>query len=153
MPTASCGFGDYADTPGRDRLERYGPTLSVEIGFDHLFHPDSANRRPDIPTDSRSALVDTGADVSCIDSALVAELGLPLFTQGKVSGVGGVSTVQYHLAQIYIPSLRYIIYGAFAAVHISSDEQPHQALIGRDFLKNFRMTYEGRTGAVILSND
>lgn len=152
MPTASCGFGDYADTPGQDRLERYGPTLSVAIGFDPLFQPGSA-RRPDLPAEQRSALVDTGALASCIDAALAAELGLPLFTRGNISGVGGVSAVQYYLAQIHIPSLHWTIYGSFAGVHLSAGGQPHQALIGRDFLKNFRMTYEGRTGEVILSND
>ena len=152
MPTASCGFSDYADTPGQDRLESYGPTLSVEIGFDPLFQPGSTSR-PDLPAEQQSALVDTGAIASCIDAALAAELGLPLFTRGSISGVGGVSEVQYHLAQIYIPSLSHIIYGVFAGVHLSAGGQPHQALIGRDFLKNFRMTYEGRTGEVILSND
>ena len=152
MPSASCGFGDYAGTPGRDRLEHYGPTLSVEIGFDPLFQPGSVNR-PELPAEQRSALVDTGALASCIDAALAAELGLPLFTRGNIAGVGGVSEIQYHLAQIYIPSLNWIMYGSFAGVHLSAGGQPHQALIGRDFLKNFRMTYEGRTGEVILSND
>lgn len=153
MPTASCGFSDYADTPGQDRLESYGPTLSVEIGFDPLFQPHSESGRPDLPTESHSALVDTGAVASCIDADLAAALGLPLFTRGSISGVGGVSEVQYHLAQIYIPALNYTIHGAFAGVHLSAGRQPHQAIIGRDFLKNFRMTYEGRTGEVILSND
>ena len=152
MPSASCGFGDYADNPGQDRLEHYGPTLSVEIGFDPLFQP-GLSRRPELPSEQWSALVDTGALASCIDAALAAELGLPLFTRGNISGVGGVSEIQYHLAQIYIPSLNWTMYGAFAGVHLSAGGQPHQALIGRDFLKNFRMTYEGRTGEVILSND
>ena len=153
MPIASCGFGDYADTPGQDWLEHYGPTLSVEIGFDPLFQPHSASGRPDLPTKPQSGLVDTGAVASCIDSALAAELGLPLFSRGSISGVGGVSAVQYHLAQIYIPALNYTIHGAFAGVHLSAGSQPHQALIGRDFLKRFGMIYEGRTGEVILSND
>jgi hypothetical protein len=31
--------------------------------------------------------------------------------------------------------------------------QNHAALIGRTFLRHFTMTYEGRTGTVIISND
>ena len=153
MPTVSCGFSDSADTPGRDWLAVYGPTLAVEIGFDLLYHPGATNERPHLPTETQSALIDTGASVSCIDFALAQSLGLPLSGRDNVAGVGGVSTVDRHLAQIYIPSLNCTFYGAFSSAYLSAGGQPHQALIGRDFLKNFRMTYEGRTGEVILSND
>lgn len=156
MPTTSCGFSDGAggtNLPGWYLLAVNGPTLEVEIGFDFQFRAETVNSRPDIPAARWSALVDTGASASCIDSALATELGLPLSGRYKVAGVGGISSVDRHLAQIYIPSLNHIIYGVFSGVHLSAGGQPHQALIGRDFLKNFRMTYEGRTGEVILSND
>ena len=153
MPTASCGFVDHADTPGRDWLAIYGPTLEVEIGFDPLFRAETVSKRPDIPSKRWRALVDTGASTSCIDSALAAELGLPLSGRDNVAGVGGISSVDRHLAQIHIPSLNWTIYGEFSGAYLSAGGQPHQALIGRSFLAHFRMTYEGRTGEVILSND
>ena len=156
MPTASCGFSDGAggtNLPGWYLLAVNGPTLEVEIGFAPQFRAETVSGRPDIPSNRWPALVDTGASASCIDADLAQSLGLPLSGRDNVAGVGGISPVDRYLAQIYIPSLNWTIYGTFSGVYLSAGGQPHQALIGRDFLKNFRMTYEGRTGEVILSND
>lgn len=155
MPTASCGFSDGAggtNLPGWYLLARNGPTLLVEIGFDSRYSAETS-RRPNIPSARWPALVDTGASASCIDSALAQSLGLPMSGRDNVAGVGGISLVDRYLAQIYIPSLNWTIYGPLSGVYLSAGRQPYQALIGRDFLSNFRMTYEGRTGEVILSND
>lgn len=156
MPTASCGFSDGdggTNLPGWYLLAVNGPTLEVEIGFDPQFRAETVSKRPDIPSKRWRALVDTGASTSCIDSALAVELGLPLSGRGNVAGVGGISSVDRHLAQIHIPSLNWTIYGEFSEAYLSEGGQPHQALIGRSFLARFRMTYEGRTGEVILNND
>ncbi len=55
-----------------------------------------------------------------------------------------------HLAQIYVPTLAFTLYGAFARVDLVAGGQPHVALIGRTFLQHFRMVYEGATGTVSL---
>ena len=52
------------------------------------------------------------------------------------------------LVQMYIPSLRHTIYGRFAGVNLTGGGQRHYALLGRTFLQNFTMVYEGRTGTV-----
>ena len=65
----------------------------------------------------------------------------------------GPHEFNYHLAQIYVPDLDHTIYGQFAGVHLAAGGQPHVALIGRTFLRDYTMTYEGRTGQVTLSND
>jgi hypothetical protein len=38
----------------------------------------------------------------------------------------------------------------FAGVGLKAGGQPHHALIGRSFLQNFRLEYEGQTGSVKL---
>lgn len=43
--------------------------------------------------------------------------------------------------------------GAFAGVDLKAGGQIHSALIGRTFLRHFKMIYDGRTGTVSLSND
>jgi len=58
-----------------------------------------------------------------------------------------------HLGHVHVPALNFTIYGEFAGVDLVAGGQAHHALIGRTFLQNFTMTYEGRTGTVILSND
>ena len=132
MPRTEFGFGDAFP------LAEFGPTLLVQIGFDPLFRPGSASP-PDLPDDRFPALA--GA------------LGLPVADRRPVAGVHGVDEVNMHLAQIHIPELQWTVYGQFADVHLAAGGQPHRALMGRTFLMNFVMTYDGRTGAVALSND
>lgn len=55
-----------------------------------------------------------------------------------------------HLARIFVPALRFTIYGMFAGVHLTAGGQQRFALIGRTFLRNFIMSYDGTTGAVSL---
>jgi predicted aspartyl protease len=127
--------------------------LIVNIGFDPNYQPPPSPTPPVPGIAGIHALVDTGATESCIDSQLAAQLNLPIVDRRKVSGVHGAEDVNVHLAQVYIPSLRFTIYGAFCGVHLAAGGQAHRALIGRSFLQGFTMTYEGRTGTVTLSND
>ena len=55
-----------------------------------------------------------------------------------------------YLAHIYVPSLDMTINGRFGGVHLIAGGQRHSALIGRSFLMNFRMVYDGLTGTVEL---
>ena len=130
----------------------YGPTLHVQIGFDPDFQPGSRSR-PNLPTNLLPALVDTGAGESCIDSTLARELGLPIFETQNIAGALGVGVVNYHLAQIFVPELNITTFGGFAGVHLTASGMRYFALIGRTFLRHFTTTYEGRTGAVTISND
>ena len=147
MPTTECGF------TGRPvELVVTGPTLDVQIGFDPVFRLGT-NVPPNIPGDGHPALVDTGAALSCIDADLVAALSLPVIDHLPVAGVHGSQVVTMHLAQIWVPALEWTVSGPFAAVRLAAGAQLHKALIGRNFLQYFRLLYEGRTGAVTLSND
>ena len=153
MPTTRCGFDStLGGAPGAQKLTSYGPTLSVNIGFDPNYRPPSSTPpRPGIT--GVAALVDTGAGESCIDSILAAQLNLPIVDRRQIAGVHGAEKVNMHLAQIHVPSLNFTIYGAFAGVHLKTGGQIHQALIGRTFLQNFTMVYEGLTGTVTISKD
>lgn len=146
MAEADCGFANG------DSLQLIGPTLYVEIGFDRNYVPRSGGR-PRILDVQWPALVDTGASNSSIDADLAAELRLPIADQEEWSGIGGATTVNMYLAQIHIPALGSTIYGRFAGVHLYHGGQPHRALIGREFLRRCTLTYDGKTGQVILSDD
>jgi hypothetical protein len=97
------------------------------------------------------ALIDTGAQHSCIDSAVAKELRLPVLDRIRVSGVHGSLEVNVHLAQVHIPELGYTLYGGFSGVHLMEGGQVHVALLGRSFLRAFTLAYEGPTGSVTLS--
>ena len=146
MPSTEFGFGRW------DELFTYGPTLEVQIGYDPTYRV-GADGAPNIPADRHPALVDTGSALSCTDSGLANALDLPTVGHQSMSGVGGVYRADVHVAQICIPDLEWVIHGQFAGVHLAAGGQPHRALLGRHFLRRFRLVYEGRTGSVTLGND
>ena len=148
-----CGFDDApGGASGCDLLVYYGPTLLVDVGFDPSFEIGANLGAPVPGIMGIRALVDTGAAESCIDSLLAAQLNLPIVDRRAVSGAHGRQEVNMHVAQVRVPSLNFTIYGAFAGVHLVAGGQVHQALIGRTFLQNFTMVYEGRSGSVTLSS-
>lgn len=152
MPETLCGFNDVpGGASGQDLLAAWGPTLKVDIGFDSDYKPERPWTVPIPGMTGIDALVDTGAGESCIDSLLAGQLNLPIVDRRSVSGVHGSQMVNMHLAQIHVPSLNFTIYGAFAGVELAAGGQAHKALIGRTFLQNFTMVYEGSTGTVKLS--
>lgn len=153
MAIAKCGFDDVpGGAPASELLVSYGPTLLVNIGFDPNYQPPPHANIPVAGITGTHALVDTGASESCIDSMLAVQLNLPIVDRRIVSGVSGPQEVNMHLAQVYIPSLSFTIYGMFAGVHLTAGGQLHKALIGRSFLQRFTMTYDGRTGDVTISS-
>jgi hypothetical protein len=152
MPDTQCGFHNIpGGATGAEMLTTYGPTLSVDIGFDPNFTPAQGLIAPRPGISGVLALVDTGATESCIDSTLATQLGLPIVDRRTFGGISGSAEVNMHLAQIRVPSLNFIIYGAFAGVHLAAGGQNHLALIGRTFLQNCIMNYDGPTGAVRIS--
>lgn len=147
MARTDCGFS------GAPRLlAQFGPTLLVYVGFDPDYVRDS-EVPPNLPEATFPALVDTGAQENCIDSALAVELELPVVDRATIAGVQGATEVNRHLAQIYIPELDWTVYGTFAGVHLAAGSSAHTALIGRTFLQDFTLTHDGRTGSVTLAND
>ena len=152
MPETLCGFNNIpGGASGQEQLVAWGPTLMVDIGFDPNFRlgPPFAVPMPGVT--GIEALVDTGASESCIDNLLAGQLNLPIVDRRPISGVHGAHIVNMYMAQIHVPSLAFTIYGAFAGVDLAAGGQVHKALIGRTFLQNFTMLYEGLTGTVKLS--
>lgn len=146
MPTVECGFANFPAG-----LVRHGPTLQVRVGFDHSYDP--GDPVPTIPAFRHAALVDTGAQETSIDAGLARALNLPVAGSQRVAGVHGSHEVTSYHAQLYIPSLHWVIAGQFAGVQLASEGMPFHALIGRHFLRHARLTYDGPTGSVTLNID
>ena len=153
MPTVDCGFPDIPEQDRSALLAEVGPTVPVQIGFD-LGFDQSTNPAPDIPPDLFPALVDTGASANSIDADLAARLGLPVIDlDTEVSGSAGRHLADVYLARIHIPGLDRTISGRFTGIKLASGGQLHSAIIGRSFLKDFVLSYDGRTGEVSVSDD
>ena len=152
MKTADCGFKDLGNLTGSRHLQYTGPTLAVDIGFDPAYH-SGIDEKPPVPSArGLGALVDTGAQNCCIDATLAMQLQLPIIDQIQVCGVDGTSKKNVHMAQVYVPALDYTIMGHFVGADLTGGGQPHQAILGRDFLKHFKLIYDGRTGKVVIQD-
>jgi predicted aspartyl protease len=150
MLEVKCGFDDHpGGLLGVDALITYGPTLYVNIGFDSNWIPNDG-KIPNPGANKIEALVDTGATISCIDDQLAQDLKLPVIDKRSMGGVGGEHVATIYLAQIFVIALNKTIYGDFAGVHLKAGGQVHQALLGRTFLRYYTMTYDGKTGTVVL---
>jgi hypothetical protein len=152
MAQTKCGFENVeGGASGSKLLVLIGPTLLVDIGFDQDYRPGPA-AKPVLGITGIQALVDTGATESCIDNLVGHDLGLPVVDRRPIAGVHGSKPANIYLAQVHVPSLSFTIYGFFAGVDLAAGGQIHRALIGRTFLRNFTMVYEGGTGTVTLSS-
>lgn len=150
MPRAKSGFSDDANGLGRDQLVTHGPTIIVDIGFDAAFAANAQSGAiPAAAERNILALVDTGASMSCIDTALAVRLGLPVIDRIQIGGVGGIHDMDLYLAQIHVPALAFTQYGKFAGASLDAGNLRHRAILGRTFLRSFTM-HEGQTGAVTI---
>ena len=149
MPRVECGFTDDHLGTGARHLTAQGPTIMVDIGLDENFAPTSP-QTSDMSSRQVPALVDTGALESCIDIGLAEELGLPMVDRVLIAGAGGAHQAPVYLGHIFFPQIQDAQYGRFAGVGLSDGGQAHKALIGRAFLANYIMLYDGLFGRVSL---
>jgi hypothetical protein len=153
MAKIRCLILDDAQLPEiRDRLILYGPLIPIDIGFD----PDHDETTPGlIPKGQEKglvALIDTGSATNYIDATVAKRLGLPEINKDTVVGpIGGPQEITSYLAQIHIPSIPFMITGEFGGLDLISSGMGYSALLGREFLMHFSMSYDGLAGEVFLS--
>jgi predicted aspartyl protease len=150
MPSIHAGFkqGAPGESPA-DLLLRFGPTVWVDIGLKSRAGPGS---EPDLPEKRVKALIDTGAGGDCIDEELARKLRLPIHDEGEISGVGGRHRAFIYTARIYIPGLKKLLFQPFTGVKLYEGEQWHRVILGRSFLRQYKLAYDGRTGEAHISD-
>lgn len=143
---AQAGFkkGKEGESPA-DLLVRLGPTLLVDIGLKSRAKPGEA---PDLPLKGVRALIDTGAGGDCIDDELARALGLPQTDEGEISGVGGRHHAFVYTARLWVPKLDKLLFQPFTGVKLREGDQWHRVILGRSFLRGYRLGYDGSTGQV-----
>ena len=151
MSSAQAGFkkGKAGATPA-DLLLRFGPTLMVDIG---LRSRAPAGQPPDLPFKGVRALIDTGAGGDCIDDELAKSLGLPISDEGEISGIGGRHHAYIYTARIYVPTLGRLLFQPFTGVKLQQGAQWHRVILGRSFLRPYRLIYDGTNGQVEITDD
>lgn len=121
--------------------------MLVDIG---LKSQSAVSAKPDLPKKRIKALIDTGAGGDCIDDDLARSLGLPIMDEGEISGVGGRHWAYIYTARIYIPSLDRLLFQPFTGVKLQQGDQWHSVILGRSFLRQYRLAYNGADGTVSI---
>jgi hypothetical protein len=80
--------------------------------------------------------------MSCIDEALAQQLQLPLIDQRPAGGVHSPGLLNVYLGFLSAPLLGLVQVGEFIAARMTG--QVHRALIGRTFLRDVLLVYDGR---------
>jgi len=111
-----------------------------------------AGDTPDLAEKKVKALIDTGAGGDCIDDALARRLNLPIHDEGEISGVGGRHRAYIYTARIYVPKLNRLLFQPFTGVKLHEGEQWHRVILGRSFLRNYKLVYDGITGEVEIND-
>jgi hypothetical protein len=129
-------------------LQREGAVVGVQIGW-------SAGRarqlrqayRPVPPALDVRALLDTGAEVPCVDGLLVQQLGLPLaqLALANIPALGGLRVgAHYHAGVVVHPSGSPLVVPDLLVLEAPLVGLGYQALIGRDVLARCDFLYSGR---------
>lgn len=138
--------------PGRPLdLAKYGPQIRVQIGFDHDYQVEIPLKKPRIPEASFVGVVDTGANQTSIDIGVADRLRLPLVDKTDSVNVHGVVKSNMYAVHMYFPDLDYPAIGTLVGTRLSETGFNCDLLLGRDFLKDIQMLYDGRTGSVKLA--
>lgn len=98
-------------------------------------------------------MIDTGADANCVDEDLAIRLGLPKMTEFPVTSAHGTRAANVYRGRLFVPELAWTFDGRLLGVTFDAEQKQWSAILGRTFLQHFLMTYDGRTGEVIISND
>lgn len=122
------------------RLAEHGPTTVVEVGLPPL-----------IPAKKLPALIDTGASHCSIDETIAQQLGLEPVDDDLVSGIHGSASVNLYIAIIEVPGLQRPKPVRLAAGKLIEGNHPQSVILGRDFLSEFLMFYNGPSGEVQIA--
>lgn len=99
------------------------------------------------------ALIDTGATYTCIDETTCQALGIQAVGTATVNHVDGASIracypVQVSFPDLKLPPLKII---RATSVNLTNNTPPFIALIGRDVLSRFKLTYNGPRGRIEIA--
>jgi hypothetical protein len=132
-------------------LAAEGALVDVRIGWsDPAARQLRTALRPVPPPIDTRALIDSGAECSCIDPSIIRALGLPVggFVMANVPAHGGLTFAAQHDASLTIlhPSgdaRLHLTLGSLLAVELAIGVLGYQVLLGRDVLRSCRFLVDG----------
>ncbi len=136
-----------------------GALVEVAVGLSFSSSKNArAALRPIPPPVNTRALLDTGAEMTCIDLSLVPILGLPLggATLANVPSQGGLTFTPVHDVSLTVlhPSGKApdnLMFRDLSVLELPIGARGYQVLIGRDVLAKCRFLFDGPGNRFTLS--
>jgi Retroviral aspartyl protease len=137
--------------PGPGLLLKDGPIIPILIGWPQSEFDEIIALGLELPRPKRiRALVDTGSALTIVNPALVQTFRLQQTGEAKINAAGNSGTYPEFAASISFPetSLSDISIVRIVACPLVSGVM--SCLIGRDILRNWQLTYNGRLGTFTI---
>ena len=140
-------FGYPGAETGEEKfaLTRYGTTIEVMVA---ALVEDGGSRMEE----TTHALVDTGAEESCIDVRLARRLRMPVLDTVSVFWAGESREHDVYGASLFVPKLNLGVQGLFVGIDFIPGDIPQEVILGRTFLEGTIMIYDGLTGRVTIAS-
>ena len=126
-----------------DLLLNDGLILEVLVG--------STREKLNRPQTPLRALIDTGAHFCFIDVAIADSLSLVPRGSAPVHGFGGTKNAPVFVGVIYVPESDYYWPDQIRGFRLPEGDSDFQVILGRRFLRNFELKYNGLTGKCTLT--
>ena len=135
----------------QEALATAGPRISVEVRVPTALEQYLTAHGQLIPSPvSGTALIDTGATTSCVDSTTIQSLGVNPVNQVN-SGTAGGPFLQYvYPAKFFLPNIQLTMEFS-QAVGANLTGTGIIALLGRDILARMVFIYSGLSGRISVS--
>jgi predicted aspartyl protease len=134
-------------------LKDQGPTIKVSIGFDKLDLEEAQQIGLEIPKPLVViGLIDTGASITVINPEIAKTCKLRQTGTVLISAVGNSGMYPEYAASIQFPGSTLKGLDVTRIVACSLIRQPVSCLIGRDFLRRWLFTYDGKSGTIVIED-
>lgn len=150
------GPGPMSPDSLRQSLQLQGPMLGIQVSIPDAMAQALREKGEAVPAPIiGNALIDTGASNTCIDDAVMQQLGVPATNSVKLGSAAGHNEHNVYMAKITfagIPGveLNYSVVGVNLKDQFSPNV-PLIGLLGRDLLSNCVLIYNGTLGMFTLS--
>ena len=135
-------YGPSANNHGARSVEQAGLGHILDVIIRPVLGPGLSTGN--IQQVRAGGLIDTGASDVCIDYRVAQELNLKQVDQQNVGVVGATIPATVHMGVLEIPELNFSEIMPLYALKVR--RPTHDVLLGRSFLKNFIVTFDGPTG-------
>ena len=147
MPISDTG--DHTGNGAGLQLE--GPKIAIEIAVPTVLAEFLARSGLPVPPARKGfALIDTGASITAVDEDVVASLGIQPIGQMKLSTPSQSRSAWLYAARLTCSGMAMPDPEILDIVGCTLQPQGFIALLGRNFLRNFVLVYDGRAGFFTL---